>query len=34
MSTLGIVLITGIGSTGGGSRNLIGILFGLGAACF
>lgn len=34
MSTLGIVLITGIGSTDGGSRNLVGILFGLGAACF
>ncbi len=32
MSTLGIVMITGIGDLGGGSRNLIGILFGLGAA--
>ena len=33
MSTVGLVLITGIGS-GKGSRDLIGILFGLGAACF
>lgn len=32
MSTLGIVMITGIGDTSGGSQNLIGILFGLGAA--
>ena len=31
MSTLGLVLITGIGETGGG-RDLIGILFGFGAA--
>ncbi len=31
MSTLGLVLITGIGGTGGG-KDLIGILFGLGAA--
>ena len=31
MSTLGIVLITGVGSAGSG-RDLIGILFGLGAA--
>ena len=31
MSTLGIVLITGIGNTSG---SLVGILFGLGAACF
>ena len=31
MSTLGLVLITGIGDTGG-ERNLIGILFGFGAA--
>ena len=31
MSTLGLVLITGIGETGG-SRDLIGILFGFGAA--
>ena len=31
MSTLGIVLITGIGDTSG---SFIGILFGLGAACF
>lgn len=33
MSTVGIVLITGIGDVGGG-QNLIGILFGLAAACF
>ena len=33
MSTLGLVLITGIGDMGGGS-NFIGILFGLGAAAF
>lgn len=33
MSTLGLVLITGIGDVGGGS-DLIGILFGLGAAVF
>lgn len=33
MSTLGIVMITGIGDMGGGS-NIIGILFGLGAAVF
>lgn len=33
MSTLGLVLITGIGDMGG-SRNFIGILFGLGAAVF
>lgn len=33
MSTLGLVLITGIGEVGGG-RGLIGILFGLGAAVF
>ena len=33
MSTLGIVLITGIGDVKAGSNNLIGILFGLGAAC-
>jgi len=33
MSTLGLVLITGIGDVGGG-RGLIGILFGLGAAVF
>ena len=34
MSTIGIVLITGIGDTSGGSNHLVGILFGLGAACF
>ena len=33
MSTVGIVLITGIGDVGGG-RDLIGIFFGLAAACF
>ncbi len=33
-STVGIVLITGIGDISGGSRHLIGILFGLGAAIF
>lgn len=33
MSTLGLVMITGIGEIGGGS-DLIGILFGLGAAVF
>ena len=33
MSTLGLVLITGIGELNG-SRNLLGICFGLGAACF
>ena len=33
MSTVGLVLITGIGDVGGGS-DLIGILFGLGAAVF
>lgn len=34
MSTLGIVLITGVGDLSGGSSHLIGILFGLGAAFF
>ena len=33
MSTLGLILITGIGDVGGGS-DFIGILFGLGAAVF
>ena len=33
MSTLGIVLITGIGDVTAGSNHVIGILFGLGAAC-
>ena len=32
MSTLGIVMVTGIGDMAGGGRNMIGILFGLGAA--
>jgi len=34
MSTIGIVLITGIGELGGSSTHLIGIAFGLGAAVF
>ena len=34
MSTLGLVLITGIGELGGGETDLTGILFGLGAAFF
>lgn len=34
MSTLGIVLITGIGDVGENGTNLIGIIFGLGAAIF
>ncbi|MBQ3137517.1 MAG: EamA family transporter [Clostridia bacterium] len=33
MSTLGLVLITGIGTSGSG-KDIVGILFGLGAACF
>ncbi len=33
MSTLGIVLITGLGDLKSGSNHLIGIAFGLGAAC-
>ncbi|MBQ6685782.1 MAG: DMT family transporter, partial [Firmicutes bacterium] len=33
MSTVGLVMITGIGDMGG-STGMIGILFGLGAACF
>ena len=33
MSTLGIVLITGIGDLSGGSSHFKGIAFGLGAAC-
>ena len=32
MSTVGLVLIIGVG--GGGGNDLVGILFGLGAACF
>lgn len=32
MSTLGIVIITGVANLGGGSNNGLGILFGLGAA--
>ena len=32
MSTLGIVIITGVGDLGNGSNHLIGIAFGLGAA--
>ena len=34
MSTLGLVLITGIGDVGKGSSDFLGILFGLGAAVF
>ena len=34
MSTLGLVLITGTGEVGKGGTDLIGILFGLGAAAF
>jgi len=34
MSTLGIVLITGLGDLSVGSSHFQGILFGLGAACF
>lgn len=34
MSTLGLVLITGIGDLGAGNNHVIGILFGLGAAVF
>jgi len=32
MSTLGLVLLTGIGNMGKGSKDLVGIMFGLGAA--
>lgn len=34
MSTLGLVLITGVGDLGAGGSHLTGILFGLGAAVF
>lgn len=34
MSTLGIILITGLGDLSAGHNHFIGILFGLGAACF
>jgi len=34
MSTLGIVLLTGIGDLSGNNKHFIGILFGLGAAVF
>jgi RarD protein len=34
MSTLGLVLITGIGDVGTGGSDFVGILFGLGAAVF
>ena len=34
MSTIGLVLITGIGDLSSGKGHLIGVLFGLGAACF
>lgn len=33
MSTLGIILITGLGNLSEGANHLLGILFGLGAAC-
>jgi len=33
MSTLGIIMITGIGDVGSGSNHFLGIAFGLGAAC-
>ena len=33
MSTLGIILITGVGDAASGSNHLLGIAFGLGAAC-
>lgn len=33
MSTVGLVLITGLGDLGAGSNHLVGIGFGLGAAC-
>ncbi len=32
-STLGIVLVTGVGASGEGSNHLLGVLLGLGAAC-
>ena len=32
MSTIGIVLITGVGETSGSGKDFLGILFGLGAA--
>ena len=34
MSTLGLILIIGVGKTGFGGKNLLGIIFGLGAAVF
>ena len=34
MSTIGLILITGLGKETGGGQDLIGILFGLGAAAF
>jgi len=34
MSTVGLVMITGIGDIGQGNRHMTGILYGLGAACF
>ncbi|MBQ9086926.1 MAG: DMT family transporter [Clostridia bacterium] len=33
-STLGLVLMTGVGNISGGSSHFLGILLGLGAACF
>lgn len=34
MSTVGLALVIGIGDLGSGGNNTLGILFGLGAACF
>lgn len=34
MSTLGLVLIIGVGGVSGGAHHILGILLGLGAACF
>jgi len=34
MSTIGLVMITGVGDGSGGGNDLVGILFGLGAAAF
>ena len=33
-STVGLVLVINVGSLSGGGNNLLGVLFGLGAACF
>lgn len=34
MSTVGIVMITGVGDLSSGKNHLLGVIFGLGAACF